>query len=125
MEGTLRLSSLPKTWIFDLDGTLVVHNGFLSGSDSLLPGVREMFESLPSTDFVIITTSRSSEYRAETEKFLVKSGIKYNLIVFDLPTGERILFNDIKVSGLVTAFAINCERNAGFSDFRFFIDPTL
>ena len=28
MEEELILSTLPKTWIFDLDGTLVKHNGY-------------------------------------------------------------------------------------------------
>ena len=28
MEKKLILSTLPKTWIFDLDGTIVRHNGY-------------------------------------------------------------------------------------------------
>lgn len=34
----LKLSSLPKTWIFDLDGTILVHNGYKNGGDRILPG---------------------------------------------------------------------------------------
>ena len=30
---TLRLSSLPHTWVLDLDGTLVRHNGYKTGED--------------------------------------------------------------------------------------------
>ena len=38
----LTLSSLPHTWILDLDGTLVEHNGYkIYGKDRLLPGVRD------------------------------------------------------------------------------------
>ena len=34
----IRLSPLPKTWILDLDGTLVVHDGpFIMGKDEFLP----------------------------------------------------------------------------------------
>lgn len=29
----LKLSTLRKTWIFDLDGTLVVHNGYREDGD--------------------------------------------------------------------------------------------
>lgn len=42
MSETIVLSPLPKTWILDLDGTLVKHNGYkLDGHDTLLPGARE------------------------------------------------------------------------------------
>ena len=35
--NTLSLSKLPHTWILDLDGTIVKHNGYkLDGKDSLL-----------------------------------------------------------------------------------------
>ena len=35
-ENTLKLSTLNKTWIFDFDGTLVVHNGYKTGEDRFL-----------------------------------------------------------------------------------------
>ena len=48
MEQELILSTLPKTWIFDLDGTLLKHNGYkLDGKDTLLDGVKEYLEELP------------------------------------------------------------------------------
>ena len=44
-------SNLNKTWIFDLDGTLVIHNGYKCGEDTLLPGVKEFFdENIIDTD---------------------------------------------------------------------------
>jgi len=33
------------------------------------------------------------------------------LIIFGLPQGERILINDMKPSGLITAYAINKNRD--------------
>jgi len=108
----LALSILPKVWIFDLDGTLVKHNGYLTEGDTLLPGVKKLFEKIPETDFIIILTSRSEEYREITENFLKETGIRYNVILFDLPQGERILINDVKPSGLLTAYAINKERDS-------------
>ncbi|AFG35912.1 hypothetical protein Ferpe_1862 [Fervidobacterium pennivorans DSM 9078] len=112
MKVKLALSILPKVWIFDLDGTLVKHNGYLMEGDTLLPGVKELFEKIPETDFIIILTSRSEEYREITESFLKEHGIRYNAILFGLPQGERILINDIKPSGLLTAYAINKERDS-------------
>jgi len=108
----LALSILPKVWIFDLDGTLVKHNGHLTGGDELLPGVKEFFQNVPKQDYVIIITSRDERYREITENFLTKNGIRYDAILFGLPQGERILVNDTKPSGLLTAYAINKERDS-------------
>ena len=32
-RSSFRLDDIEKTWIFDLDGTLVVHNGYKNGVD--------------------------------------------------------------------------------------------
>jgi FMN phosphatase YigB (HAD superfamily) len=110
---TSELSSLNKTWIFDLDGTLVKHNGYKNGGDELLPGVSKFFTNILEDDKVIILTARSSDFRKETEEFLLENGIKYDYILYDLPVGERVLFNDMKPSGLKTAYAYNLERDTG------------
>ena len=35
----LIISPMPKTWILDLDGTMVVHDGpYILGKDEFLPG---------------------------------------------------------------------------------------
>ena len=35
------MSTLPKTWILDLDGTVVKHNGYkIDGEDTLLSGAK-------------------------------------------------------------------------------------
>ncbi|MCR5788359.1 MAG: hypothetical protein K6G83_00575 [Lachnospiraceae bacterium] len=50
----LRISPMAKTWILDLDGTLVVHDGpFITGRDEFLPGAREFLESIPKRDMFI------------------------------------------------------------------------
>ena len=113
MEGhELTLSTLPKTWIFDLDGTLVKHNGYLTdGYDTLLPGVTDFLDSLSKEDKIIIITARNNQYRKNTEKFLNENKIRYDEIIFDATVGERILINDKKKSGLKTAYAINTNRD--------------
>lgn len=111
---TSNLSGLNKTWIFDLDGTLVVHNGYKSGKDTLLPGVKDFFETnINYDDYVLILTARSSKYKDITENFLLDNSISFDRIIYDLPFGERILFNDKKDSGLITAYCVNLERNKG------------
>ena len=40
----LKISPMQKTWILDLDGTLLVHDGpYIMGKDEFLPGAREFY----------------------------------------------------------------------------------
>lgn len=112
---TLTLSALPKTWLIDIDGTLVRHNGYLHGKDELLGGVREFFASLPKDDIVILLTARRAQDLPSLREFLAQNGVHYNQILTDLPVGERILLNDTKPSGLKTAFAVNKARDAALT----------
>ena len=55
----IRVSPIPKTWILDLDGTLVVHDGpYIIGKDQFLPGAREFLNSIPDRDMIIFLTAR-------------------------------------------------------------------
>lgn len=108
----LVLSALGHTWILDLDGTIVKHNGYkIDGEDTLLPGAKEFIDGLPEKDMVIFLTSRTDEYKEQTIDFLEKNGIKYDNIIFNAPYGERIIVNDRKPSGLETSKAVNVERD--------------
>lgn len=108
----LVLSTLAKTWIFDLDGTIVKHNGYkIDGMDSLLPGAKEYLDEIPREDRIVILTSRKEEYKELTVRFLAENHIRYDVILFDMPMGERIVVNDRKPSGLETAVALNVDRN--------------
>lgn len=108
---TLELSTLPKTWLIDVDGTLFVHNGHLQGEDQLVEGCKQFLDQIPATDTIILLTSRSEAYRHQTECALEKHGIRYDRLLVNLPVGERILVNDIKPLGLKTAIALNVTRN--------------
>lgn len=120
----LKLSSLPKTWIFDLDGTILVHNGYKNGGDRILPGVKEFFDNIPETDHILILTARKEEVLESTIEFLKDNGIRYNNILADIPFGERILLNDMKDSGLKTAYAVNLKRDEGLN-FSVYVDEDL
>ena len=109
----LTLSALPHTWILDLDGTIVVHNGYkMYGKDVFLDGAKEFLCSIPREDMIVFLTSRKKEYADVTETFLNENGIRYNTIVYEAPYGERILVNDNKPSGLKMAYAVCMERDA-------------
>ena len=107
------MSTLPKTWIFDLDGTIVKHNGYkLDGEDSLLAGAKEYIDRIPGEDRIVILTSRADEYMDSTLEFLKDQGIRFDEILFNMPMGERIVVNDRKPSGLDMAYAVNLDRDS-------------
>lgn len=121
--NTLKLSKLNKTWIFDLDGTIFPHNGYLnSKSEEPLEGVVKFFKTIPKNDFVLILTTRSSKFREVTENNLNKCGLRWDLLLMDMPNGERILINDSKPSGLITAYALCLDRDSGLGEINLKID---
>ena len=112
-SNELVLSPLGHTWILDLDGTIVKHNGYkIDGKDSFLSGAKEFLSSIPEGDFVVIITSRTEEYRELTLDFLNNNSVRFNHIIFNAPYGERILMNDDKPSGLQCAIAISSNRDS-------------
>ena len=119
------MRALPKTWILDLDGTIVKHNGYkLDGYDSFLPGAEQFLRDIPREDMVVFLTSRTEEYRSLTEGFLRAQGVRYDGIIFGAPYGERILINDRKPSGLAMAIAVNAQRDR-FMDLAFVRNEAL
>lgn len=108
----LILSSLGHTWILDLDGTIVKHNGYkIDGSDTFLEGAKEFLLNLPDKDMIVFLTSRTEEYRECTEIFLKKNEIRYDYILFNAPYGERILINDDKPRGLRGSLSVPTKRD--------------
>jgi hypothetical protein len=118
MNNKKELSTLSKTWIFDLDGTLVEHNGYKS-TERILPGTVEFFRNnIKDGDVVVLMTARSKNQVKSAIKILNKNNLRFDTIITDLPHGERILFNDKKSSGLITAHSFCIERNAGLSEIN-------
>jgi len=121
----LTLSPLAHTWLIDIDGTIVRHNGHKSNAESLLEGVLAFWAQIPTTDKVVLLTARTAEEMKATLGFLDQQGLRYDHVLFEMPTGERVLINDCKPSGLKTAIALNVVRDKGLSGLRFSIDPNL
>ena len=123
---TITLSPLGHTWLLDLDGTIVKHNGYkLDGHDTLLPGAMEFMRNIPKDDMIVFITSRTHEYKDLTEEFLSKQNIRYNHIIYNAPYGERILLNDNKPSGLKTAISIDLDRDCGLENLTIEVDGSL
>lgn len=115
MLTNLVLSSLPHTWILDVDGTICIHNGYKNGDDIIIDGVKKLFSQIPEEDMIILLTSRKKEEKENLIKFMDNNRLRYDFIIFDAPKGERILINDDKPSGLKCAYAINKKRNESFN----------
>lgn len=113
MKRDLVLSTLGHTWILDLDGTILKHNGYkIDGKDSFLTGTKEFLDKIPDKDMIVFLTSRTDDYKEQTLCFLDKHHIRYDHIIFNAPYGERILINDDKPSGLHMSIAITGKRDS-------------
>ena len=124
MNEAIKLSCLGHTWILDIDGTIVKHNGYKNdGKDTLLDGIHEFFAKIPENDLIILLTARTEDKRINTEQFLKENGVRYDYIIFGAPLGERILINDNKPSGLCMGYCINTERDR--PKLNFVIDESL
>ncbi len=125
MSDVIKVSTLAKTWLLDIDGTIVKHNGYkIDGQDSFLSGAKEFLQSIPAEDMIIFITARTDECRQMTMDFLQANGIRYDQIIFNAPYGERILVNDRKPSGLNVSVAVNTERDR-FMTAQFLVDEDL
>ena len=125
MAPPLRLSTLAHTWLIDLDGVVCPHNGHLRGDDTLLPGVRELWAQIPATDCIVLLSARGPEHRAAALALMAAEGLRVDQALFGLPTGERILINDAKPGGLLTALALNLARDQGLGDIAVELSPDL
>ncbi len=124
MSKKFVFSKLNKTWLIDVDGTILKHNGHLNNNEILLEGVKELFNKISKDDKIILLTSREAKYKEHLEKFLSDNKIRFDMIIYDLPYGERILINDKKLSGLKTAYAVNVKRD-GKLNIDYEIDESL
>lgn len=121
----LHLSPLGKTWLIDVDGVLVRHNGHHAGGDEILPGVRRFFDRLGIEDRVLLLTARPEADRSATLAALAALGLRWHGAIFGLPHGERVCINDRKPSGLSTAYAVNLARDEGLDGLVVIVDPKL
>lgn len=128
--GTLsewnRFKSSYTTLFVDIDGTLVENcSEFFSpawGESGPLQDninkINQMYDSGKSQ--VILTTSRKSTYKKQTENQLKRLGVKYHNIIYDLYHAKRIIINDYaQTNPYKSCDSINIRRNT--SDLSFMI----
>lgn len=113
-----------KTYFIDIDGTIVKHisnddidnmlNNGTMFEEVLLPGVHQLWDKFQPNDKIVITTARKESHRQITEKIFSQNNLRFDLLIMDLPSGQRILINDSPDSLYKKAIAINVKRDGGF-----------
>jgi hypothetical protein len=118
-----------KTLFIDIDGTLLKHGktgtgviGWVDGSGEfrerdvgvILPGVRDAINRWHGKGYrLILTTARCESTRAVTEKQLRSCGLFWDMLIMSIGGGQRVLINDIKSDGSLSAVALNVPRDGG------------
>lgn len=106
-----------KTWFVDIDGTIFIHNGYLSGKNELIENAKEFLQSIPDNDCLIFVTARPEKYAEMTINSLTKLNKKFDLIIFNVTSGTRVLINDKKITNQKTCVAFNKKRDDSFFPF--------
>ena len=111
-----------KTLFLDIDGTLVEHkNPHLTSLPShkmnVLDGtIEKLLEWNKKGYTIILMTGRRESNREITVKQLQEAGIFYDQLIMGVGRGQRVVINDIKPDGMLTAHSINLTRNLGIKD---------
>jgi len=116
------INRMGRTFFIDIDGTLVRHKTAVELdnmietpiNEELLPGVLELWDHFEIDDCIVITTARRNRHRGITERIFKDNNLRYNMMLFELESGPRILINDTPNISVQKASAINVRRNGGF-----------
>lgn len=113
---------MSKTIIIDIDGVIFKHpqsknviSDIIDDNEiELLPGVLDKFNEWYSSGYnILILSGRPESTRQITEWQLQNSGLFYDQLILGVKHFPRVIINDTKPNGLVTAIACPVERNVG------------
>ena len=107
-----------KTILMDIDGTIFYHKDNLYHMVKDVPFVldgtiEKLLEWRVIEYYIVLTTARQEGCRSATEEQLKNAGVFYDQLVMGLPAGPRVLINDLKPDGTITAEGVNLVRNEG------------
>jgi len=108
-----------KTIFCDIDGTLIKHCSPIETSKpdfkaEILPGVLEKIKEWNLKNYkLILTTGRRESQRGITEKQLMELGITYDILIMGIGRGSRVIINDKKLDGTITAESYCIIRDGG------------
>lgn len=112
-----------NTYFLDIDGTLLHHGndlyGMMMGEPRPIQGTQEtLLKWRADGHYIVITTARPEGLRSLTERQLHSVGIFYDQLVMGLTSGPRVLVNDTKPDGTITAIAHSIERDSGIANIK-------
>jgi ribonucleotide monophosphatase NagD (HAD superfamily) len=85
----------------------------------VLPGtINKISEWISKGYKIIFTTGRCESQRQLTIKELEHIGIPYDQLVMGVGRGMRVLINDKKPNGDITAMSFNIDRNEGIENIN-------
>ena len=112
------------TYFIDVDGVILSNRGKYgklnwSNSNELIVSNVEAIKILSQNGAqIIITTSRTKEYRAELEKLLEKCGIEYHEIIMGCNHAPRVIINDFAPTNpYPSCRAISLPRNSSLAHY--------
>ena len=114
----------PKTILCDIDGTLVKHSSPRESASpnykmELLPGTLDVLAEWDKLGYsIILITGRKESLRSITKKQLSEVGIFYDKLIMGIGSGERVLINDMKPNGSLTAKSFNLARDQGIQNLK-------
>lgn len=88
----------PKTYFFDLDGTVLMHAhaySNLKNAPALCPGVKKALDEIDSRgDKIVLVSARKESARKLTQEVLDELMVPYDQLVLGVSQGTRIIVND-------------------------------
>ena len=119
-EKFIDLTRDEKTVFVDLDGTLIRHEpnpNYEVGEQTVLPQTVEIMRKLKYAGYYIVITTGRKQQEYVIKQMLSRLQIPFDRLVSDLPSGPRILINDLKESRPFYEMAkqINGVRDVGLA----------
>lgn len=116
-KNYISIRDRPRTIFIDIDGCLFRQGDLwpdISRINQPLPGVKEKLKQWQMQgDRIILVTARPKAYRMMTENQLRAAKFVWDELIMGLPTGVRVLVNDLKIEEptVATAVAVNLTRD--------------
>ena len=116
--------SRPKVIFCDIDGTICKHENPNNTSNpnyklKILPGtIKKFLEWNKKGYLIILTTGRKKSLKKATIKQLQNAGIFYDELIMGIGGGIRILINDKKKNGEITAVSYSIKRDCGIKNIN-------
>lgn len=113
-----------RTYFVDVDGVIVKNSGKYgqlnwSNNSSYLEENIKLLQKLAAEGAqIVVTTSRSEEYRAELEALLARAGLQPHALVLGLHHAARVIINDFAPTNpFPSALAVSLPRNSSLQPY--------